>query len=99
LSSIAPLCHDQAKERDQLCGYSVADLCRRWKVGADKVHGFIRRGELVAVNVAANLSGKPQYRVTPEAVAEFEKRRSSAPLPPPPRRRRRSAGAVDYYPD
>src|SRR5262249_45898649 len=69
-------------------GYSGAALCRRWKVGPDKVRAFLRRGELVGVNVAANLSGKPQWRVSPEEVERFERRRSSAPPPKPPRRRR-----------
>jgi hypothetical protein len=79
-------------------GFSVADLCRRWKVGADKVHGFLRRGELLAVNVATSLCGRPQWRVTRESVELFERRRSSAPPPKAPRRRRRQA-AIDYYPD
>jgi hypothetical protein len=79
-------------------GFSVADLCRRWRVGVDKVHGFIRRGELVAVNVATNLSGRPQWRVARESVELFEMRRSSAPLPKPQRRQRRPA-EVDYFPD
>jgi hypothetical protein len=79
-------------------GFSVADLCRRWKVGPDKIHGFLRRGELVGINVATNLSGKPQWRITPEAVEQFERRRSSAAPPKLPRRRRRSVGK-DYYPD
>jgi hypothetical protein len=79
-------------------GFSVAGICRRYKVGADKVHGWIRRGELLAVNVATNLSGRPQWRITPESVEQFEKRRSSAPQPKPTRRRRRQV-AVDYYPD
>lgn len=83
---------------DTLCGYSVADLCLRWKVGADKVHGFIRRGELVAINVATNLSARPQWRITPEAVELFERKRTSAP-PPSPHRRRRKRTIVDYYPD
>jgi hypothetical protein len=78
-------------------GYSVADLCRRWKVGADKIYSFIRRGELVAVNVAANLSARPQWRVTPDSVDQFERRRSSAPLPKPVRRGRRT-GTIDFYP-
>jgi hypothetical protein len=79
--------------------YSVADLCRRWKIGADKVRGFLRRGELVGVNVATNLSGKPQWRITGESVERFEKRRSSAPAArtTPPRRRR--PPVVDFYPD
>jgi hypothetical protein len=79
-------------------GFSVADLCRRWKVGPDKVHRFLRSGELIGVNLATNLSGKPQWRISPEAVEQFERKRSSAPPPKPPRRRRRTA-EVDYYPD
>jgi hypothetical protein len=80
-------------------GYSVNDLCRRWKVGKDKIRGFRRRGELIAVNVATTLSGKPQWRITPESMERFEKRRSSAPTPKPAARRRRPAALIDYYPD
>jgi hypothetical protein len=81
-----------------LQGYSVADLCRRWKVGADKIHGFLRRGELVGINVATNLSSRPQWRITAESVERFEQRRSSTP-PPKPRRQRRPAEQIDYFPD
>jgi hypothetical protein len=79
-------------------GYSVADLCRRWKVGGDKIRAFLRRGELVGVNMATTLSGRPQWRITAESVERFERRRSSAPPPKPARRRRRPA-VIDYYPD
>jgi hypothetical protein len=78
-------------------GLSVADLCRRWKVGPDKIHGFLRRGELIGVNLASSLSAKPQWRITPESVEEFERRRSSKPLPKPTPRRR-SHAAIDYFP-
>lgn len=79
-------------------GFSVADLCLRWKIGADKIRSFLRRGELVGVNLASNLSAKPQWRITRESVEAFERRRSSAPPPKLIRRRRRLA-KVDYYPD
>ena len=79
-------------------GFRVADLCHRWKVGAAKVHGFLRRGELVGINLAANLSGKPMWRVTRESVDCFERRRSSAPPPKAARRRRRTV-AIDFYPN
>ena len=82
----------------QAVGLTVAALCRRWKVGPDKIYGFLRRGELVGVNVAANTSARPQWRVTPESVAAFEGRRTSAP-PPKPHRRRRQTAATDFYPD
>lgn len=81
----------------EAAGFRVADLCRRWKVGPDKIYGFLRRGELIGVNVAANLSGRPQWRVTRESVEAFEERRSSKPPPKPTRRRPRQA-LTDYYP-
>jgi hypothetical protein len=81
-----------------LQGYSVADLCRRWKVGPDKVRAFLGRGELIGVNVASNLSARPQWRITLESVELFERRRSSTPPPKPLRRRRRNGAMVDYYP-
>jgi hypothetical protein len=65
--------------------------------GGDKIRAFLRRGELVAVNLAANLSGQPQWRITRESVEHFEKRRCSAPPPKPPRQKRRAV-PVDYYP-
>jgi hypothetical protein len=80
-------------------GYKVEDLCKRWRVGADKVRAFLRRGELVGVNLASNLSGKPLWRIMPKAVERFEQRRTSAPAPRPPRRGRQPAGSIDYFPD
>jgi hypothetical protein len=76
---------------EPLAGFTVADLCKRWRVGPDKIRAFLRRGELAAVNLATCLSAKPQWRITPESVAQFEQKRSSAPTPKAPRRRRPSA--------
>jgi len=77
-------------------GFSVSDLCRRWKVGPDKIRGFLRRGELIGINLATNLSARPQWRITPESVDLFERRRSSGPAPK--RLRKRKPPLVDYYP-
>jgi hypothetical protein len=88
---------DRLRARPE-AGFSIADLCRRWKVGAEKVHGFLRRGELVGVNLASHLSAKPMWRITAESVREFEQRRSSQPLPKP-QRRRRKCPAIDYFAD
>lgn len=48
--------------------------------------------------MATNLTGRPQWRIAPEAVAAFEARRTSAPPPPKPARRRAGQG-VDFFPD
>jgi hypothetical protein len=62
--------------------------------------GWIRRGELKAINVATALCGKPRWVVTPEALAEFERRRVGGPPPKKERKRRkRDPDFIDYYPD
>ncbi len=79
-------------------GLTVAELARRLRVGEDKIRGWIRRGELRAINVAMSPCGKPRWVVSPESLAEFERRRTSSP-PPPPKRRRKKTTEIDYYPD
>jgi transposase len=79
-------------------GLTVAEVAARYRVGEDKVRGWIARGELFAINTAAVLCGKPRWVILPDALAAFEKRRAGGPTPKPPCRRRQN-GAVDYYPD
>jgi hypothetical protein len=79
-------------------GLTVADVARRYRVGPDKVRSWIARGELAAINTATALCGRPRWVVTPEALAAFERRRTSGPPPKPARRPKRTV-AVDYFPD
>lgn len=104
MSNSAIRIHEDLLQTDQHAGthahgYSVKDLCHRWKVGSDKVHAFLRKGELIAVNVAATLSGRPQWRITVESVLQFERRRSSSPVCQHKRRGRRKSELIDYYSD
>jgi hypothetical protein len=89
---------DAPPANGRAAGFTVADVCRRWRCGADKVRRLLAKGELLGVNVAGSLTGRPLWRIPPEEVERFERRRSSAPAPKPPRRRR-AAVALDYYPD
>jgi hypothetical protein len=82
-----------------IAGFTIADLRRRWRCGAEKIKGFLHRGELIGINIASNLCGRPQYRITAESVRAFEQRRSTAPPPKPPKRRIKKTNFVDYYPD
>jgi Helix-turn-helix domain len=79
-------------------GLTVADVAARYRVSPDKVRGWIKRGELRAINTAAVQCGKPRFVIPPEALPEFERRRSAA-LPPKPARRRRPPEMHDFYPD
>jgi transposase len=79
-------------------GLTVRDVARRYRVGEDKVRAWIARGELRAINTAAVLCGKPRWVISPDALAEFERRRAGGP-PPKPKRARRKSAEIDFYPD
>jgi hypothetical protein len=79
-------------------GLTISDVARRYRVKRGKVLNWILRGELRAINVAEALCGTPRWVVTPDDVAEFERRRTSAPIKrPPPRKRQQDE--EDFYPD
>lgn len=72
----------------------IAELLR---VGRDKVFGWIRSGELRATNLAARLGGRPRWSISPEALAEFESRRTAQPTPKAPKRRRQPADVIAFF--
>ncbi len=82
-------------------GLTVKDVAQRYRVSPEKVRGWIRHGELLAVNTAPTLCDKPRYVVTQESLARFEQLRqaAAAPAKPTPRRKRTPAGRRDFYPD
>lgn len=63
-------------------------LARRWGVHPEKIWHWIRTGELRAINVALSTNTRPRWRITEEAVAEFESVRSSQPKIRSTRRRK-----------
>jgi len=76
-----------------------AQLAKRWGVDRDKILGWIRSGELSAIDTVAKQGGRPRYRVAVEAVLAFEQRRS---VQPPPRRSRQKKsskqdGIIQFY--
>ena len=79
-------------------GLTVADVARRYRVGEDKVRGWIRRGELAAVNTADRRCARPRFVVTMESLAAFERGRAAAE-PPKATRQRKRAAEIDFYPD
>lgn len=81
-------------------GLTVPQLAKRYRVSPDKIRNWIRRGELRAVNVASRLCGRPRFVVTPDALADFEKKRAAqSAAPKPARRKRLPKGTIDFFPD
>ena len=78
--------------------YTVKDLSVRYSVTEETVRGWIRAGEIIAVNVGRKPTGKkPRWRITQEALDAFEITRT--PTPPLPRaQRRKGHGAIiEFY--
>ncbi len=79
-------------------GLTVRDVARRYRVSPDKVRGWIKQGELPAINTAARMCGKPRWVITPEELASFEAKRRAVTSPKPTPRRKKQSQMVDYYP-
>lgn len=75
----------------------IKDICERFAVGEHTVLGWIRRGELRAINVSRRMGGRPHWRITEEALEAFELLRTPSPPPPRTPRRRRQAQVIEFY--
>lgn len=54
------------------------ELGRRWGVNPAKVIGWIRSGELDAIDLSSRPGiGRPRYRISTEAIELFESRRAA----------------------
>lgn len=81
--------------------YTIRDICNRYGVNEHTVLSWINvTHELMAVNVGvAPGKKKPRWRITEEALKDFESKRATAPpAPTPPRRRRNqsSDGVIEF---
>jgi excisionase family DNA binding protein len=74
----------------------TTEVARRLRVSPDKVLVWIHRGELRAVNVATNRSGRPRYRVALADMLTFEAGRQAV-VPTVQRRRPRPGNNVVAY--
>jgi hypothetical protein len=81
-------------------GWTVSDLARRYRVSVERVRGWIRRGELRAIDRRDRRCSRPAWVIMPEALADFERGRSATiSTPPKVPRRRKQAGMIDFFPD
>jgi hypothetical protein len=72
-------------------------VAARYGVNVHRVLGWIARGELAAVNVGDG--SRPRWRIMPESLADFERRRASVPKLKATRRKREKQPAdfVQYF--
>ncbi|HAA50434.1 MAG TPA: DNA-binding protein [Planctomycetaceae bacterium] len=78
------------QEREKL---TPPQLARKLGVGTEKVLGWIRTGELRAINGATKPGGRPRYLIDQADVELFEAARRVVPKKPSPIRARHSGPA------
>lgn len=78
--------------------YTVEDIATRYCVTIHTVLGWIKTGELKSINVGRSHGAKkPRWRITEQALVEFEALRTPAPPLPRAARRKRVADVVEFY--
>ena len=78
---------------------SPPEVARLLGVGETKVLGWVKSGELAAVNLAAKTLGRPRYRISPQALDDFlAGRQANPPEEAPARPRlRKAVGWIERY--
>lgn len=77
--------------------HTVQAVAEMFGVDDGKILKWIRKGELVAVNIAHDVGGRPRWRISQAALDAFLLRRQSQPPAPASRRLRPQAGGRKYY--
>lgn len=93
--------HEQTSESEDEAPkfYTPPQLAKEWGLDADKILGWIRSGQLIAVNMATTTGGRPRYRISAEEAQAFQKRRSNSPPPQssPRTKTPKDDGTIEFY--
>ena len=72
-------------------------VARQLGVSPAKILTLIASGELRASNLATTTSGRPRWRISPEALQDFLLGRQAQPVVRPVRRRRKAAHVTEFF--
>ena len=74
------------------------DLAQLYGVGVHKIIAYIKNGVLRAINLAAEGSSKPRWRILHHDRLAFENARAAIPPPKPVRQRKKKAeGVIEFF--
>lgn len=87
-----------AELRQPVAFYTPPQIAKLLGVEDAKVVGWIKRGELRAVNVADKNGKRPRWRISSEAFEDFKNGRASQPVAKPARRKRQADFEIFFPP-
>ena len=67
--------------------YNLTEIATRWGCCHSSVLSLVKSGQLTALDISSNPSGRARYIVSADALDEFELRRTVSPPSPPVKRR------------
>jgi hypothetical protein len=77
---------------------SPPELARRWGLDAHKILGWIRNGELRAIDVSSRQGGRPRYLIDMCDIRIFELHRAvGGPVQAPRRRRTKQSDLIEFF--
>ena len=77
--------------------FSPGQLATNLGITVDKVLSWIRSGQIDAIDVSTDRSGRPRYRIDAEAIAKFKASRNPKPLPKPTRRTKQPEEVLEFF--
>jgi hypothetical protein len=77
--------------------YSPGQLAKNFGITVDKVLNWIRNGQIDAIDVSTDRSGRPRYRIDVESIAKFKAARNPRPPPKPTRRNKQSEEVLEFF--
>lgn len=78
--------------------FSPADIAARYGCKPEKILAWIASGELRALNTGTSLNGKkPRWRITAQALEDFERARTTQPAKEPQRRRKSPPSTMKFF--
>jgi hypothetical protein len=81
VTSLEALGASKTGQEQNAAFFTPPQLAKEWGVDADKILGWIRSGQSIAINMVTTTGGRPRYRISAEEAQAFQKRRSSASPP------------------
>ncbi len=79
------------------CTLRVREVAARLQVDDHRVIAWIKSGRLLGMDVSEGRGRKARWRITPEALAEFEAARTLVPPTKATRRRSKSGWTFQYF--
>lgn len=75
--------------------FTPPELARRWRCTPETVLAKIHRGELRAFTLSSQTAKRRRWRITPDAIAEYEALHGAVPPDKPAQRKRSSKTPAD----